>query len=45
MEGYKSMAYSITYRALDRTLEEKAVSEAENRILKALKELGIELRS
>ena len=43
MEGYKSMAYSITYRALDRTLEEKAVSE--NRILKALKELGIELRS
>ena len=45
MEGYKSMAYSITYRALDRTLEEKAVSEAENRILNALKELGIELRS
>ncbi len=45
MEGYKSVAYSITFRAADRTLEDKDVTEAMNRILKSLKELGIELRS
>lgn len=45
MEGYKSVAYSITFRAPDRTLEDKDVTEAMNRILKSLKELGIELRS
>lgn len=45
MEGYKSVAYSITFRAPDRTLEDKDVTDAMNRILKALKELGIELRS
>lgn len=44
MAGYKSVAYSITFRAGDRTLEDKDVNEAMERILKALKGLGIELR-
>ncbi|MCI8373130.1 MAG: phenylalanine--tRNA ligase subunit beta [Lachnospiraceae bacterium] len=43
-EGYKSVAYSVTFRAPDRTLEESDVSEAMNRILKQLEKLGIELR-
>ncbi len=43
-EGYKSVAYSVTFRASDKTLEENDVSEAMNRILKALENLGIELR-
>ena len=43
-EGYKSMAYSISFRAKDRTLEDKDVSTAMERILKALSDRGIELR-
>lgn len=43
-EGFKSLAYSIVFRAGDKTLEEADVSEAVNKILKALEELGIELR-
>lgn len=43
-EGYKSVAYSITFRAKDKTLEESDVVEAMNRILKQLENLGIELR-
>ncbi len=42
--GFKSVAYSITFRAPDRTLEDKDVAEAMNRILKALAGIGIELR-
>ena len=42
--GFKSVAYSITFRAKDKTLEEADVSAAMNRILKALEEMGIELR-
>lgn len=42
--GFKSVAYSITFRAPDRTLEDKDVTEAMNRILKALAGIGIELR-
>ena len=45
MSGYKSVAYSITFRAKDRTLEDQDVNEVMEKILKALKELGIELRS
>ena len=45
MAGYKSVAYSITFRAQDRTLEDKEVSEVMEKILKALGDLGIELRS
>ncbi|WP_288885625.1 phenylalanine--tRNA ligase subunit beta [uncultured Eubacterium sp.] len=44
-EGKKSVAYSISFRAADRTLEDKEVSEIMDNILAKLKELGIELRS
>ena len=43
-EGFKSVAYSITFRANDKTLEEADVSSAMKKILKALEEMGIELR-
>lgn len=43
--GYKSVAYSITFRAKDRTLEEADVAAAMEQILKSLKEMDIELRS
>ena len=42
--GFKSVAYSIVFRAKDRTLEEADVSAAMKKILKGLEELGIELR-
>lgn len=42
--GFKSVAYSITFRAKDKTLEEADVSSAMKKILKALEEMGIELR-
>lgn len=44
-EGYKSMAYSITFRAKDRTLEEADVTGAMKKILNGLEGMGIELRS
>ena len=43
-EGFKSVAYSIVFRAKDRTLEDANVQTSMNKILKALEELGIELR-
>ena len=43
-KGFKSVAYSIVFRAKDKTLEEADVTASMNRILKALEELGIELR-
>ncbi|WP_097015025.1 phenylalanine--tRNA ligase subunit beta [Anaerocolumna aminovalerica] len=43
-EGYKSMAYSISFRAKDRTLEDKDVTEVMDKILNGLRKLGIELR-
>ncbi len=43
-EGHKSMAYSITFRAKERTLEEKDITEVMNKILKNLSNMGIELR-
>lgn len=43
--GYKSIAYSITFRAKDRTLEEGDVSGAMKKILNGLEALGAELRS
>lgn len=42
--GYKSVAYSITFRAKDRTLEENDVSAAMKKILNGIESLGIELR-
>ena len=43
-EGFKSVAYSIVFRAKDKTLSDAEVTEAMNRILKGLEALGIELR-
>lgn len=42
--GFKSVAYSLTFRAKDKTLEENNYAPAMNKILKALEEMGIELR-
>lgn len=44
-EGYKSVAYSITFRAKDRTLEDADVTAAMKKILNGLESMGIELRS
>ena len=43
--GYKSVAYSITFRAKDRTLEEADITAAMKKILNGLEGMGIELRS
>lgn len=42
--GFKSMAYSVVFRAKDRTLEDKEVANAMDKILNALSNMGIELR-
>lgn len=42
--GFKSVAYSLTFRAKDKTLEENDYAPAMKKILKALEEMGIELR-
>lgn len=44
MTGFKSMAYSITFRAKDRTLEEADITGAMKKILNGLESMGIELR-
>lgn len=44
-EGYKSVAYSLTFRAKDKNLEEADLSSAMNRIVKALEAMNIELRA
>ena len=43
-EGYKSVAYSISFRASDRTLADQDVNTIMDKILKNLEKLGIELR-
>lgn len=43
-EGFKSVAYNITFRAKDRTLEENDINGAMKKILNGLEGLGIELR-
>lgn len=43
-EGFKSMAYSVSFRAADRTLEDKEVGEIMDRILSELSKMGVELR-
>ena len=45
LAGHKSVAYSITFRAKDHTLEEKEVTSVMNKILNGLSNLGIELRA
>ena len=44
MGGFKSVAYSLTFRAKDKNLEEEDITTAMNRILKALEQMGIQLR-
>ena len=43
-DGYKSMAYSVTFRAKDRTLEESDVAGTMKKILNGLEQLGATLR-
>ena len=45
LAGHKSVAYSISFRANDHTLEEKEVTAVMNKILNGLKSMGIELRA
>ena len=45
LAGYKSVAYSITFRAKDRTLTDDEVGAAMKKILNGLQGLGIELRA
>ena len=44
LKGFKSVAYSLTFRAKDKNLEEEDITSAMNRILKVLEEMGIQLR-
>ena len=43
-KGYKSMAYSITFRAKDKTLEESDIASAMKKILNGLESMGVVLR-
>ncbi len=42
--GFKSLAYSLTFRGKEKNLEEADITGAMERILKALEHMGIELR-
>ena len=44
-EGFKSVAYSMTFRRKDRTLEDAEVNTVVEKILDELKKMGIELRA
>ena len=44
-QGYKSMAYKIVFRAPDRTLKDEEVGKAMDKIIRALEEKDIVLRS
>lgn len=43
-EGHKSVAYSISFRAKDRTLEEADIASAMKKILNGLADIGAQLR-
>ncbi len=43
--GFKSVAYTITFRNKEKTMEEAEISAAMKKILNGLRDLGIELRS
>ena len=43
-DGFKSLAYSITFRAKDKTLEENEITASMKKILNGLESLGIDLR-
>ncbi len=42
--GFRSLAYSLVFRGKEKNLEEADLTKAMERILKALEEMGIELR-
>ena len=42
--GYKSIAYSLSFRAKDRNLEDADITSAMDKIIKALERVGAELR-
>lgn len=44
-EGYKSLAYSLSFRAKDRTLEDADVTAAMKKIMNGLEQKGVTLRS
>lgn len=44
LEGHKSLAYKITFRAADRTLTDEEVAAAMDKIIAALEEMGVKLR-
>lgn len=43
-QGEKSLAYSIQFRAADRTLEDKDVTEVMDKILEQMEKLGVRIR-
>ena len=44
-EGFKSMAYSLSFRSKEHTLTDDEITAAMNKVLNGLKSLNIELRS
>ena len=44
MEGCKSLAYKIIFRAKERTLTDEEVSNTMDKIIKSLEEIGVVLR-
>jgi len=44
-KGFKSLAYTITFRSRERTLEDREVQDIMDKIVSDLKEKGVELRS
>lgn len=42
--GFKSVAYSITFRSIEKTLQDEDIAPGMNKILKELNKMGIELR-
>ncbi len=44
-KGYKSIAYSLRFRAKDRTLEDSEVNKVIDKLLRELKKLDIDLRA
>lgn len=43
-EGFKSLAYKLTFRLKDRTLEENDITSVMKKIMNGLDQMGIELR-
>ena len=44
-QGFKSLAYTLTFRAPDRTLNEEDITSAMKKVFNGLEQMGIELRS